>query len=138
MAQFILKDLKVGDDIPAIILPPVSRKTLALFAGASGDHNPIHIDIDYAQAAGMKDVFGHGMLGMAYMSRLLTDIVPAENIRDFNARFVRIMQLYDVLTCQGTVIEELNKNDENCLRLELAVKTKEGETVLSGSALVAI
>ncbi len=41
---------------------PVDRTTLALFAGASGDHNPIHIDIDFARRAGMPDVFAHGML----------------------------------------------------------------------------
>lgn len=138
MTQFILKDADVGDMIPSITLPPLSRKTLALFAGASGDHNPIHIDIDFARAAGMKDVFGQGMLGMAYMSRLLTDIVPVENIRDFNARFVRIMQLYDDLTCQGAVVERLAVNTENCLRLDLAVKNQKDEVVLSGSALIAV
>ena len=45
---------------------------LALFAGASGDHNPIHIDIDFARKAGMPDVFAHGMLSMAWLGRLLT------------------------------------------------------------------
>ena len=41
------------------------RATLALFAGASGDHNPIHIDLDVARSAGLDDVFAHGMLSMA-------------------------------------------------------------------------
>jgi acyl dehydratase len=41
---------------------PLTRAMLALFAGASGDHNPVHIDIDAARAAGLPDVIGHGML----------------------------------------------------------------------------
>ena len=54
--------LEVGDTLPPLTLPAIDRTTLALFAGASNDHNPIHIDIDFAQKAGMKDVFAHGML----------------------------------------------------------------------------
>ena len=48
--------VNVGDALPPLALPPLTRTTLALFAGASGDHNPIHIDIDFARAAGMPDV----------------------------------------------------------------------------------
>jgi acyl dehydratase len=59
------EDVQVGDALPAIRMGPVSRTTLALFAGASGDHNPIHVDLDFARRAGMPDVFAHGMLGMA-------------------------------------------------------------------------
>ena len=36
--------VQVGDQLPVLQLPPVDRTTLALFGGASGDHNPIHID----------------------------------------------------------------------------------------------
>ena len=44
--------VQVGDALPPLALPPITRTMLALFAGASGDHNPIHIDIDFARAAG--------------------------------------------------------------------------------------
>ncbi len=32
--------LQVGTELPALTIDPISRTTLALFAGASGDHNP--------------------------------------------------------------------------------------------------
>ena len=64
--------VQVGDELPPLQLPAVDRTLLALFAGASGDHNPIHIDIDVARRAGMPDVFAQGMLGMAWLARLLT------------------------------------------------------------------
>src|SRR6218665_1122215 len=73
MATPALQDMQVGDSIPALQLPAISRTTLALYAGASGDHNPIHIDIDFARSAGLDDVFGHGMLSAAYVGRLDTD-----------------------------------------------------------------
>ena len=62
-----------GTELPALAVEPISRTTLALFAGASGDGNPIHIDLDVARSAGLDDVFAHGMLSMAYLGRLLTD-----------------------------------------------------------------
>ncbi|MEY3721714.1 MAG: hypothetical protein RL618_2233, partial [Pseudomonadota bacterium] len=49
MHRLDLRALKVGDTLPPLTLPPVDRTMLALFAGASGDHNPIHIDIDFAR-----------------------------------------------------------------------------------------
>jgi acyl dehydratase len=80
----------------------VDRTTLALFAGASGDHNPIHIDLDFARRAGMPDVFAQGMLGMAWLGRLLTRWVPQARLRRFDVRFQGITHLGHVITCRGT------------------------------------
>ena len=63
-----------GTELPPLVVDPISRTTLALFAGASGDHNPIHIDLDVARSAGLDDVFAQGMLSMAYLGRLLTQL----------------------------------------------------------------
>ena len=49
MSELNYADLQVGDEIPSYTTPSISRTTLALFAGASGDHNPMHIDIDFAK-----------------------------------------------------------------------------------------
>ena len=71
MKSISFDELNVGDTLPPLALAPINRTTLALFAGASGDHNAVHIDIDYARRAGMPDVFAHGMLSMAYLGRFL-------------------------------------------------------------------
>ena len=82
-------------DVVAELRPgAISRTTLALFAGASGDHNPIHIDIDSAKASGMEDVFAHGMLSMAYLGRLLTDWIPQSRIRELSTRFTAITPVH--------------------------------------------
>jgi len=52
----VLRSLQVGDQLPPLLTEPVTRLTLALYAGASGDHNPMHIDIDFARRAGAPDV----------------------------------------------------------------------------------
>ena len=83
--------INVGDTLPPLELPPLTRTTLALYAGASGDHNPMHIDIDFARGAGMPDVFAHGMLSMAWLGRLLTNWAPQRDLREvegLNAFFI--------------------------------------------------
>ncbi len=65
----------VGERVVHKTFPPITRHTLALYCGASGDHNPIHVDLDFARAAGFPDVFSHGMLVMAYLGQALTDAV---------------------------------------------------------------
>ena len=128
----------VGDALPPLQLPPVDRTTLALFAGASGDHNPIHIDIDVARRAGMPDVFAQGMLGMAWVGRLLTRWAPQSRLRRFDARFQGITHLGHVMHCSGRVVEKLEHGGERCVRIELHSANQHGQTKIVGEALVAL
>jgi len=128
----------VGDSLPALSVAPVNRTTLALFAGASGDHNPIHIDIDFARKAGMPDVFAHGMLSMAWLARLLTNWRPQAKLRRFNARFLGITHLGNQITCTGEVTEIVELDGEKLARVEIRSANQYGETKILGDALVAL
>lgn len=130
--------IKVGDELPALTLPPISRKTLALYAGASADHHPLHIDLDYARDAGMQDVFAHGMLSAAYLGRLLTSWVAQERIRSFSVRFTGITQLYSVPTCTAQVTEKLEEQGEKRVKLALKCANQRGEERILGTAVVAL
>jgi acyl dehydratase len=128
---------KVGDELPAITKPPVNRTTLALFAGASNDHNPIHIDIDFAKQCGMDDVFAQGMLGMAYLGQILTNWTSQQAIRSFGVRFGAIIHLGDEITCSGKVAEEFEQDGQRHLRLEIEGANQHGDIKLQGHAVVA-
>lgn len=130
--------VSVGDSLPPLQLPPVDRTTLALFAGASGDHNPIHIDIDVARRAGMPDVFAQGMLGMAWIGRVLTRWAPQSRLRRFDARFQGITHLGNAIRCTGRVAEKLEHAGERCVRIELQSTNQFGQTKIVGEALVAL
>ena len=130
--------LKVGDTLPPLTLPPVNRTTLALFAGASNDHNPIHIDIDYARRARMPDVFAHGMLSMAWLGRLLTQWADQRKLREFGVRFVGITHLGHEITCSGKVVEKFEHNGEARVRLEIQTANQYGETKVVGDAVMAL
>lgn len=131
-------DVKVGQELPSLTLPPVDRTMLALFAGASGDHNPIHIDLDFARKSGMPDVFAQGMLGMAWMCRLLTAWAPQSRLRRVDARFAGITHLGHVITCRGKVVELVEVDGERCARVELSTSNQYGQTKIAGEALVAL
>lgn len=130
--------LQVGDAIPVLALPPVSRLTLALYCGASGDHNPIHVDTDFARIAGLPDVIAHGMLSMAWLARLLTNWVPQTAIRDYSVRFAAMTHVHENITCTGQVTEKFEENGERRVRLSLTTVNAEGQIKLAGDAVVAL
>jgi acyl dehydratase len=133
-----IDDVKPGDTLPPLTLAPVNRTTLALFAGASGDHNAIHIDIDYARKAGAADVFAHGMLSMAWLGRLLTQWVDQRRLRSFGVRFVGITHLGHQITCTGKVVEKFEADGEQRIRLEIQTANQYGDIKILGDAVVAV
>ena len=134
--NFNLDNASVGDKIPDLVIEPITRSTLALYAGASGDHNPIHIDLDFAKEAGMKDVFAHGMLIMAYLGRAVTNIVPQSNLKNFNVRFSSITNIGDILTCSGEVTKIDKNNSKRTIVLDLIVSDEFGDIKISGAATI--
>ncbi|MEV0030357.1 MaoC/PaaZ C-terminal domain-containing protein [Nocardia sp. NPDC050793] len=133
-----LDAVRVGTELPPLRIRPISRTTLALFAGASGDHNPMHIDIDVARSAGLEDVFAHGMLSMAYLGRLLTDWFAPEAIRSYRVRFAAITPVHGEPTATGTVVAIDDVDGERRATLELAVILADGTVTLTGTAVVAL
>jgi acyl dehydratase len=138
VSSIALDRLDVDDLLPPLILPPINRTTLALFAGASGDHNPIHIDIDFARKAGMPDVFAQGMLPAAYLGRLLTKWVPQRELRSINLRFVGITHLGHELTCTAKVTRKFEEANERRIKVEIQAFTQYGDRKIVGDALFAI
>jgi acyl dehydratase len=129
-------ELDVGYQLPPLELPPISRTTLALFAGGSGDHNPIHIDSDFARAAGFDDVFCHGMLSMAYLGRMLTAWLPQHRIRQFSTRFAAITPVGASPRCMGSVVAISTDGEQRVASLELRVELADGTVTLLGQAEV--
>lgn len=130
--------VKVGDHLPVLTLAPINRTTLALFAGASGDHNQVHIDTDFARKAGMPDVFAHGMLSMAYLGRMLTQWVDQRRLRSFGVRFVGITHLGHEISCKAKVVEKFESDGEQRVKLEIHTVNQYGDTKILGDAVVAL
>ncbi len=116
---------------------PITRHTLALYAGGSGDYNPIHVDRDFAIAAGMSDVFAHGMLVAAYAMRALMTCFSQSEICNFEVKFLARTNIHDVLRCDIYQCG-LSAVDNQTKKIEFEVKDQADELKLAGEALVII
>ncbi len=126
--------IEAGTELPPLAAGPISRATLALFAGASGDHNPIHIDLDVARSAGLDDVFAPGMLAMAYLGQLLTSWVPQERLRSWRVRFAAVTPVHASPACTARVVSVTG----GLAALELQVTLPDGTVTLTGDAVIAL
>jgi acyl dehydratase len=126
----------VGDSLPPLSKPPIDRVQLALFAGASGDHNPIHLDDDAARGAGLPGVIAHGMLNMAFLGQLVTGWAPRGGLRSFAARFTAMAYPGDTITCRGTVVDKAVIDGRKTVELDIVAENQSGERTLAGHASI--
>jgi len=127
-----------GRELARDSYPAVTRYALAMYAGASGDDNPIHLDIDFARAAGFPDVFAHGMLIMGYMGRTLRGVAGARTLLSFSTRFVAITWVGNEITCTATLAGREDTDRGPVARIGLIAADQHGEVKLKGEATVAL
>jgi acyl dehydratase len=130
-------DVEVGTELPAQTFP-VQRVNLVMYAGASGDFNPIHWNERFAKAVGLPDVIAHGMFTMAEAGRLLTDWAGDPGaVEEYGVRFTRPIVVPDddtgaMLEVTGKVTDKLA---DNRVSVELSARSG-GETVLARARAV--
>ena len=137
-ARVYADDVKVGDELPPLVKGPIQQIQLTRYAGASGDFNPIHQDHEFAKAAGMGDVFAHGMLSMGFVGQCVTDWAGPGAVRKLGVRFAAIVRLKDTITCRGRVLAKSSKDDTHVVELEIWAENQRGEKVVTGKATVAL
>jgi len=96
----------VGEELPIVTLPPVSRLDLIKYAGASGDYNPIHTVDDEAKKAGLPAIIAHGMWTMGNLAKLFTPYHEEGFIQDYQIRFRGMVFLGDIITLKARLTEE--------------------------------
>src|SRR2546425_11009217 len=105
-AKVYAEDVQIGTEMPALVKLPVQQIQLTRYAGASGDFNPIHQDAAFAKAAGMGDVFAHGMLSMGFVAQSVTDWLGVGTVRKIGVRLAALGGLGDVITCRGRAVAQ--------------------------------
>ena len=130
-------DVEVGTVLPALSVP-LERVNLVMYAGASGDFNPIHWNERFAKAVGLPDVIAHGMLTMASAGRVVTDWVGDPGaVVEYGVRFTRPVVVPDDDT--GALVEltavVAEKRDDNLVRVDITAKSQ-GATVLGKAQAV--
>src|SRR4051794_13830684 len=124
-------DVKVGDQAPAIE-HQLTRTDLVMYAGASGDFNPMHHDEIAAQAAGLPSVFGHGMFTAGLLATAVTNYVGVGNLASYRVRFTKQTWPGEVLTTSVVVREKRAGNE---VVLDCSVTNEQGEAKIQGEAV---
>lgn len=84
---------------------PITAVDLALFAAASGDHNPLHLDAEVARSVGFDRPVVHGMLVMAHAGRLFTRHFGPGSVLRLQTRFTGSALKDDTLHLRGHLVE---------------------------------
>jgi len=130
-------DVSEGDSAPEFS-HELGRTDLVMYAGASGDFNPMHTDEVAAKAAGLPSVFGHGMFTMGLLAKSVTDYVGVGNLRLYKVRFTKQTWPGEVLTTRVRVAKKYEDDGERFVDLECEVVNQDGEAKVSGLATATI
>jgi len=128
-------NLKVGDARSQVLVEDLKRTQIVMYAGASGDYNPVHTDeVFVTKVAGYPSVFAHGMLSMGMTGRLLTDWVGDGRLTRYGVRFVKQVWPGDTLTATATVTSIGVTDGVPLAELDVVTVNQDGDAVVSGYA----
>ncbi|MBB5161561.1 MaoC/PaaZ C-terminal domain-containing protein [Mycobacterium sp. AZCC_0083] len=130
-----LAELTIGDSHEIPVVEELSRTQLVMYAGASGDYNPLHTDEVYATTvAGYPSVIAHGQLTMGLTAKVITDWIDDGELSGFGVRFKRQVWPGDTLTATATVSAVEDQEGARMVELEVSTVNQNGEPVMTGYA----
>ena len=134
MRSMVFEDLKVGDQ--ATMEHTVTQRDIDLFAHASGDFNPAHMDPEYAEKSMFKGVIAHGMFTAGLISALLGTKFPGPGTIYIGQtlKFTAPVRLGDTVTVTLTV--KSRNEEKKWVTLDCKCVNQKGKSVVSGEAEV--
>ena len=124
-------ELSVGDTHAERLVEDLKRTQIVMYAGASGDYNPVHTDeVFTTEVAGYPSVFAHGMLTMGMTGKMLTNYVGDGRLTEYGVRFTNQVFPGDTLTATATVAAVA----DGIVALEVSTVNQDGVEVLKGTA----
>ena len=133
MTQTGANALEVGAELPTLV-KEVTQEKVNRYADASGDHNPLHVDPEFAATTQFKGTIAHGMLVLAYLSEMLTAAFGQRWLDSgrLKIRFRAPARPGDTITSTGTVTRVEGEN----VSCTIECKNQTGEVLISGQAEV--
>ena len=124
-------NLNAGDTYTESLVEDLKRTQIVMYAGASGDYNPVHTDEKFTkELGGYPSVFAHGMLTMGMTGTMLTNYVGDGRLTKFGVRFTSQVWPGDWLNATATVEDVA----DGIVNLKVETINQDGTVVLSGYA----
>ena len=127
-----IHELKIGDS--AQISKTITEADIELFAKATGDFNPVHLDQAYAEKTSFKGRIAHGLLSVGLLSAVLGNILPGHGTIYLSqeVKFLAPVRIGDTITARVEVIELIP--EKNRANLGRPVLNQDGKIVVEGAA----
>ena len=132
-------DIEVGDSREEVVVDDLSRTQIVMYAGASGDYNPVHTDeVFVTKVAGYPTVFAHGMLSMGLTGKMLTNYVGDGRLTRYGVRFTSQVWPGDSLTASAEVEALREEDGRKLVDLKVSTTNQDGVVVVSGHATAVV
>ena len=125
---------KLGDS--AFFSKKITDTDIQQFADVSGDHNPLHLDDEFAKQTRFGRRIAHGMLGASLISAVIANELPGSIYLGQTLKFVAPVFPDDTLTAKVTVVSI--REDKPIVKLETICTNQHGETIIRGEATILI
>ena len=134
MTELAYDDIKVGDE--ASLCLTITETHIVMYAGLTGDVNPVHVDAEHAAQSIFKERIAHGMLTAGLVSAVLGNQLPGPNsiYLGQDLRFTAPVKIGDTVTVTVTVTEK--RDDKRIIKLRTTVTNQRDEMVLDGTAVI--
>ena len=128
------EELEIGDQ--ASFTKTITETDVYLFAGISGDFNPVHLNEEYAKQTPFKTRIAHGALPQSLIAPVMGMQLPGMGtiLVEITTRFKAPTYFGDTITATARVAEKLEK--KKWVKMALTWTNQRGETVAEGEAVV--
>ena len=125
-------ELKIGDS--AQIVKTITEADIELFARATGDFNPVHLDAAYAEKTMFKGRIAHGLLSVGFFSTVLGNILPGHGTIYLSqeVKFLAPVRIGDTITAKVDVLELIP--ERNRAKFRTSCVNQDGKLVVDGIA----
>jgi 3-hydroxybutyryl-CoA dehydratase len=134
MPELAYEDIKIGEE--ASLTRTITETHIVLYAGLTGDMNPVHMDAEQAGQSMFKERIAHGMLVAGLISTVLGNQLPGPNsiYLGQDLKFTAPVKIGDTVTVAVTVTGK--RDDKRIIKLRTIVSNQRGETVIDGNAVM--
>lgn len=132
MPKLYYDTVEIGDPVTPLTKPPVTRVQIAKFAGASRDFSPLHIDDDFAKAAGYGGVFAHGGIALGFATEAVARWLENGRVLTTHGRFQRLVWPGDILTAKGVIVDRHDHSGEPRIEVDVWAENQNHDIVMKG------
>ena len=134
-----LSELKEEMELPEITRI-ITQRNINLYAEASRDFNPIHLNEEFARKAGLGGTIAHGMLILAFISEMMVTAFGKSWLTGgkLDVRFKAPTRPGDTITASGKITKLEKSDGQTTINCSLLCSNGKGEAIITGEAILSI